>query len=163
MALMPPKTVATSKCYYLRVLLPERVRTGLPVLLCKPAIVEPIPNDRSEEAPISDCNSGDCQRFRAILQGFGPLTWRMSRPVNSMAGVDIRIGVTYSPREIDLQLPEDSDQDDIRKEIEAVLAGDDSILWLTDRRGKVVGVPSSKLAYVEIGADSDTPSIGFGS
>ncbi len=76
--------------------------------------------------------------------------------------MDIRIGVTYSPREIDLQLPEDSDQDDIRSSIDKALGKDGKILWLTDKRGRVVGVPSDKIAYVEIGADSDSRSIGFG-
>jgi hypothetical protein len=76
--------------------------------------------------------------------------------------VDIRIGVTYSPREIDLQLPEDADQDDIRSDVEKALGKEGRILWVTDKRGRMVGVPAEKIAYVEIGADSDSRSIGFG-
>jgi hypothetical protein len=76
--------------------------------------------------------------------------------------VDIRIGVTYSPREIDLQLPEEADQDDIRSDVEKALGKDGKVLWLTDKRGRMVGIPADKIAYVEIGADSDSRSIGFG-
>ena len=42
----------------------------------------------------------------------------------------------------------------------AIAAG--STLWLTDRKGRQVGVPSAKLAYVEIGSPDDGRRIGFG-
>lgn len=80
-----------------------------------------------------------------------------------MALVDVRIGVTYSPREIDLQLPEDTDRKKLQNEITKILEDDGAVLWLTDKRGKVVGVPASKVAYVELGSDSDSRSIGFSS
>jgi hypothetical protein len=80
-----------------------------------------------------------------------------------MAPVDVRIGVTYSPREIDLQLPDDTDRKKLQTEITKTLEGDGGVLWLTDKRGKVVGVPSSKVAYIELGSDSDSRSIGFSS
>jgi hypothetical protein len=76
--------------------------------------------------------------------------------------VDIRIGVTYSPREIDLQLPEDADQDQIQEDVEAAMGKEKKLLWVTDKRGRKVGVPSDKIAYVEIGADAESRSIGFG-
>jgi hypothetical protein len=80
-----------------------------------------------------------------------------------MALVDVRIGVTYSPREIDLQLPDDTDRKKLQNEITKTLEDDSAVLWLTDKRGKVVGVPASKVAYVELGSDSDSRSIGFSS
>lgn len=80
-----------------------------------------------------------------------------------MAPVDIRIGVTYSPREIDLQLEEGSDPKKLRKQIDDTLAEENSVLWITDRRGRMVGVPASKIAFVEIDSDSDSRSIGFSS
>jgi hypothetical protein len=80
-----------------------------------------------------------------------------------MAHVDVRIGVTYSPREIDLQLPDDTDRKKLQNEITKTLEGDGGVLWLTDKRGRVVGVPSSKVAYIELGSDSDSRSIGFSS
>jgi hypothetical protein len=36
------------------------------------------------------------------------------------------------------------------------------MLWLTDRKGRRVGVPAAKLAYVEIGSASDERRVGFG-
>ena len=66
--------------------------------------------------------------------------------------MDVRIGVTYSPKEIDVELPEDTDRDALKQEIAAALGKDDDVLWLTDRRGRMVGVPSAKVAYVEIGS-----------
>jgi Protein of unknown function (DUF3107) len=75
--------------------------------------------------------------------------------------VDVRIGVTYSPKEIEVDLA-DEDSDAVRKQIEAALAGGDgSVLWLTDRKGRQVGVPAGKLTYIEIGARDGERRIGF--
>lgn len=75
--------------------------------------------------------------------------------------MDVRIGVTYTPREIELELGEDVDRDTLVKQIEAALTGD-GVLWLTDRRGRQVGVPASKVAYVEINTDHEDRRVGFG-
>ncbi len=75
--------------------------------------------------------------------------------------MDVRIGVTYSPREIELQLDEATDRDTLRARVEEVLADDDRILWLTDRKGREVGVPSKKIAFVEIGSSEEARSFGF--
>jgi len=76
--------------------------------------------------------------------------------------VDVRIGVTYSPREIDLQLADDTDRDALHKLVEEVLTGE-GVLWLVDRNGREVGVPSKKIAFVEIGSDRENRSFGFSS
>ncbi|MBK9179327.1 MAG: DUF3107 domain-containing protein [Acidimicrobiales bacterium] len=76
--------------------------------------------------------------------------------------MDVRIGVTHSPKEIALELPEDTDREQLRNHIAGALGDDDAVLWLTDRRGRQVGVPSSKVAYVEIGSPEDDRRIGFG-
>jgi hypothetical protein len=76
--------------------------------------------------------------------------------------VDVRIGVTYSPKELDLELEDGVDAAGIRSQVEAALGGGDSaVLWLTDKRGRQVGVPVGKIAYVEIGTDKGGRSIGF--
>jgi hypothetical protein len=36
------------------------------------------------------------------------------------------------------------------------------VLWLTDIRGRQVGVPSGKIAYVDIGAPGSDNPVGFG-
>ena len=79
-----------------------------------------------------------------------------------MPGVDVRIGVTYSPKELDLELDDDTDPASVRSQVESALGGgDDAVLWLTDRRGRQVGVPVQKIAYVEIGAPGSDRRIGF--
>jgi hypothetical protein len=76
--------------------------------------------------------------------------------------VDVRIGVTYSPKELDLELEDGADAVALRAEVETALgAGESAVLWLTDKRGRQVGVPVAKIAYVEIGAPGPGRSIGF--
>ena len=55
--------------------------------------------------------------------------------------MEVRIGVTYSPKEIDVELVEGADAAQLRADVEAVLRDPDSVLWLTDRKGRQVGVP----------------------
>ena len=75
--------------------------------------------------------------------------------------MDVRIGVTYTPKEIEVELSDDTDRDQLISTIEEAISGEGKVLWLTDRRGRRVGVPSSKLAYVEIGADTGDRRVGF--
>jgi len=77
--------------------------------------------------------------------------------------MDVRIGVTYSPKELDLELDDATGADDVRSLVESTLGGASAVLWLTDRRGRQVGVPVDKIAYVEIGAPGTDRRIGFGS
>jgi hypothetical protein len=75
--------------------------------------------------------------------------------------LDVRIGVTYTPKEIEVELSDDTDRDQLITTIEESVSAEGKVLWLTDRRGRRVGVPSSKLAYVEIGADTGERRVGF--
>ena len=76
--------------------------------------------------------------------------------------MDVRIGVTYSPKELDLELEDGTDAAAIRSQVETALGGgESSVLWLTDKRGRQVGIPVGKIAYVEIGTDKGGRSIGF--
>ena len=74
----------------------------------------------------------------------------------------VRIGVTYTPKEIEVELADDPDGEQVAKTVEQALSDDGRVLWLTDRRGRRVGVPSSKVAYVEIGTPHDERRVGFG-
>ena len=76
--------------------------------------------------------------------------------------MDVRIGVTQSPRELSIELSDDIDRDDLKSQIEAALAGAIDVLWVTDKRGKDVGIPAAKLAYVELGSAEGDRRIGFG-
>jgi hypothetical protein len=76
--------------------------------------------------------------------------------------MDVRIGVTYSAKELDIELPAGSETDEVRKQVDAALAaGSGALLWLTDQKGRQVGVPVEKIAYVEIGSSSAERRIGF--
>ncbi len=74
--------------------------------------------------------------------------------------MDIRIGVADHPRELTIELPEDTDRDDVKTTVDAALNGDAPTLWLTDVKGRDVGVASNRLAWVELGPSSSYP-IGF--
>ena len=75
--------------------------------------------------------------------------------------MDIRIGVTHEAREISLELA-DSDDEDTKSKVEAALSGAVDVLWLVDKKGKLVAVPSAKIAYVEIGSTDGDRRMGFG-
>ena len=75
--------------------------------------------------------------------------------------MDVRIGVTQAPRELALELG-DEGHDEVMASIEAALAGAVDVLWLTDRKGRRVAVPSAKIAYVELSGDTTGRRIGFG-
>jgi hypothetical protein len=76
--------------------------------------------------------------------------------------VDVRIGVTHSPKEIGVELPDGTDREALKKSIAAAIAGGDDVLWLTDRKGREVAIPASKIAYVELGSADATRPVGFG-
>jgi hypothetical protein len=75
--------------------------------------------------------------------------------------MDIRIGIVQSMKEIEVELPEDAQRDNVMKEVETAL-GSDSVLWLTDRKGRRVGIPASRIAYVELGTPASDRIVGFG-
>jgi hypothetical protein len=75
--------------------------------------------------------------------------------------MDIRIGIVHSMKELEVELPEDANREKVMKEIEAVLGGD-KVLWLTDRKGRRVGVPAARIAYVELGTPASDRIVGFG-
>lgn len=76
--------------------------------------------------------------------------------------MDLRIGVTHSPRELAVELDGETDRDSLREQVEAAVGSDGGVLWLVDRKGREIGVPADKIAYVEVGAPGDDHRIGFG-
>ena len=76
--------------------------------------------------------------------------------------MDLRIGVTQAPRELSIELDDDADREDLKSRVEAALAGASDVLWVTDKRGKDIGVPAAKIAYVELGSAEGDRRIGFG-
>ncbi|HEX3333992.1 MAG TPA: DUF3107 domain-containing protein [Acidimicrobiales bacterium] len=76
--------------------------------------------------------------------------------------MDVRIGITHTPKELEVEMPEDTDRDAVVANIEKMLETGDGVLWLTDRKGRRIGVPVVKVAYVEVGAPSSERRVGFG-
>lgn len=74
--------------------------------------------------------------------------------------MDVRIGVSHSSREIELDMNEEPNE--VIKAVEAAIAAGDTLLWLTDKKGRRVGVPAAKVAYVEIGSPAEDRRVGFG-
>ncbi|MEO7429972.1 MAG: DUF3107 domain-containing protein [Acidimicrobiales bacterium] len=75
--------------------------------------------------------------------------------------MDVRIGMIQTPKELEVHLADDADPAAVKQQVDtAITAG--GTLWLTDRKGRQVGVSAAKLAYVEIGSPDDERRIGFG-
>jgi hypothetical protein len=75
--------------------------------------------------------------------------------------VDVRIGVTHTMREIEIELEDGTDPAALKATIDEALSNEDRVLWLTDKRGRQVGLPVKKVSYVEIGSPTEHRTIGF--
>ena len=75
--------------------------------------------------------------------------------------MEVRIGVVYTPREIVLEMGDDADK--VSTTIEDAMKEKTTLLWLTDAKGKRLGIPLDKLAYVEIASPDADRKVGFGS
>lgn len=74
--------------------------------------------------------------------------------------MNIRIGMIYTPKELEVELPDDGG-DKVLDEITEAVTKDTGMLWLTDRRGRRVGVATAKVAWVELGPESEKHRVGF--
>jgi hypothetical protein len=75
--------------------------------------------------------------------------------------VDIRIGIAQSPKELEVLLADDTDQEAVRTHIETAVEAKGT-LWLTDRRGRQIGIPVDQIGYIEIGSPEASRRVGFG-
>jgi hypothetical protein len=75
--------------------------------------------------------------------------------------MEVKLGVTYSPKELVVET--DQSPDDVASLVEEAVAGKSKVLWLSDTRGRRVGVPTEKLAYVEVGEEHPDKRVGFSS
>ena len=62
----------------------------------------------------------------------------------------VRIGVSDSSREIELEI---DDVEAFEKSAEAAI-GDGTVLWVNDMDDHRVGIPSSKIGYIDISLES---------
>jgi hypothetical protein len=71
--------------------------------------------------------------------------------------VKVKIGVTFAPREIELEV---EDIDAFVSEFETAMASDDPVWWVTDSSGRRRGLVVDKVSYVDIEAHKHR-TIGF--
>jgi hypothetical protein len=72
--------------------------------------------------------------------------------------VDIRIGIFNTPREISFETNQPATE--VEETVAAALAGQTGYLKLSDAKGSLFIVPTSALAYVEIGTE-ESRRVGF--
>jgi hypothetical protein len=82
--------------------------------------------------------------------------------LRTLAHMDLRIGVTQSPREVSVELPDDTDRVALKAQVEAALTGAVDVFWVTDKKDRQIAVSAAKIAYVEIGSTDGDRKIGFG-
>ena len=75
--------------------------------------------------------------------------------------MEVIFGVQARDGTIRAQVP-DEKVDELRKELEKAVSSDDaSILWVTDKDGREIGIPSDKIAFVEFGSEKASRQVGF--
>lgn len=74
--------------------------------------------------------------------------------------MDIRIGIIWSSQVVELELDDHVKVEDVQKQIENAME-EETVLWLTDRKGKRHGVSGGNIAFVEIGG-AEERKVGFG-
>jgi hypothetical protein len=72
--------------------------------------------------------------------------------------VEVKIGVADSPRELVVSCSDSPDQ--VEALVTEALRNNQGLLTLVDEKGKRYVIPSTKIAYVEIGP-SDSRRVGF--
>ena len=75
--------------------------------------------------------------------------------------MELRIGIADNPQPITVNLPDDTDRENIKASVEAALNGEVPVLWLTDDKGREIAVAASHVTHVEMGPPGSHP-IGFG-
>ena len=76
--------------------------------------------------------------------------------------MDLRIGIVQTNQVIELELAEDTDREALKGRIDTALADEGNILWLVDRKGKELAVPSERISFIELSSADPDRRIGFG-
>jgi DNA-binding transcriptional regulator LsrR (DeoR family) len=73
----------------------------------------------------------------------------------------VRVGVGDIAKELEIEMESETSVKEVKELIESALNGEVAVLWLSDKDGRQVGVPVSRITYVDIGTET-VPKIGFG-
>ncbi len=76
--------------------------------------------------------------------------------------MDVRIGVSQAPRDIEVELADSTNPEELVAKIDAAVTKAEGMLWFTDKRGRRIGIPAAKLAYVELDTATEMRRVGFG-
>ena len=74
--------------------------------------------------------------------------------------MEVRIGVVYTAKELSVEL--EGKGDEVVSAVEDALKGGAPVIWLTDKKGRRVGIPTDKVAYIEVAEEDETRRVGFG-
>jgi len=74
--------------------------------------------------------------------------------------MELRIGVVHTPKELSLEL--DGTADEVVGKIDKALADGSAVVWLTDTKGRRIGIPAERIAYIELDEDAGSKRVGFG-
>lgn len=74
--------------------------------------------------------------------------------------MEVKIGVVHSGRELSIDV--EGGPEDVARIFEDAMTEGTHVVWLTDGKGRRLGIPLDKLAYVEIDQDEGTRRVGFG-
>lgn len=79
--------------------------------------------------------------------------------MGDVAKTRVKIGLTFVPREIDIDV---DDGDAFMRNFETAVADEAKVWWVTDREGHRFGLVVDKVAYIDVEVERDR-MIGFGS
>ncbi|MEX1043667.1 MAG: DUF3107 domain-containing protein [Acidimicrobiia bacterium] len=71
----------------------------------------------------------------------------------------VRIGIADSTKVIELEV---ADAKEFESSISEQIASSDGLVWVEDSKKRRVGIPASRVSYVEVETDDTKTSVGFG-
>jgi len=74
--------------------------------------------------------------------------------------MELRIGVVHTAKELNLEL--DGTSAEIVATIDKALADGTPMIWVIDSKGRRVGIPAARIAYVEIDEAGANKRVWFG-
>jgi uncharacterized protein DUF3107 len=75
--------------------------------------------------------------------------------------MEVKIGVLHTPKELSLDV--DLSAEEVANALDEAIKKEDAVLWLDDAKGRRVGIPAARVAYVEIETNGTSKRVGFGS
>ncbi|HEY5685803.1 MAG TPA: DUF3107 family protein [Acidimicrobiia bacterium] len=72
----------------------------------------------------------------------------------------VRIAIAESNRIVELEV---DDVAEFEASMESAFSGDSELVWVEDSKKRRVGIPRSRISYVEIELTSEKASVGFAS